>query len=1030
VVAPILVVLYDLVFFSAENGATVPLWRRRWPLYAGLACSWVLMVALVVAFPRGASVGFFLKGWTPWLYLQTQAGVIVYYLRLVAVPWPLSLDYEWPAAQSFLAVAPQAVFLAAVLALVVAGAYGAIMRVGITSSMRRALYVAGPAVAALAIGAAAWVSLGVLAVDAPDAQARVGLLPPVWVLAASVALALAAVWRAPASRLLPACLLALPVLPWLPVPVPAAALLWTGPAVWWVWAGAGAIALASAGVRLPDRLIRVLTARRTGGLAAGLLATLLVGGAWVSSPRAPTGDEPHYLLIAQSLLNDGDLLVRNNYARGDYREYYGGELEPHLAVPGRNGQQRSIHAPGVAAIVAPAYAIGGHRAVVLWLALLTGLGTFFVWRAGLALTGSAAAAWFGWAAVIVSAPVLFHGFAVYPDPISSLVVAASVYALIRAQRPADAGLEPDGLGVSPPWTPAAWVALGAAVGVLPWLHTRLAIPAAAIAGCVALRLARWPARLSRLAAFCAPLVVSVALWLASFVAIYGTLNPSAPYGSRPPLNLAGAAGGFLALWMDQEYGILVNAPVYLAAIAGLVLLWQHERRLAAEFTAIVVPYLLVVGAFDMWYGGQSAPARFAVPTLAALGVAAAHAWARSSPAWRAVFATLLTVSLLISISLALGGGGGLLYNNADGRALWAAWLSPLADLPAALPSAFRAGSFTLAWQTLLWAAVAALGGMLYALLASRGRKATGTLAVLASTCGAATLMVGLGLSWWMGGVPAVAVAPAQLAMLQRYDPDLRPLGVRLDGLALFDAASLVRSLSIPPAPHAGLSAGVVHGVPGLPPGTYEIDAQAPIDQPMQLSVEFGRSPGPLFSWSVLPGERVRRSMSFPIPAGPLVVRASGGVGPAAPVTLRPMALFPRPWATDEPVRAAGRFGTTTVFTVDDRARLDADGIAVVGERQPLVILVPDAAQRPIRLLVRNGPVAARITLASRRWRVQLDLAPGEEARPEIPGAGGPGGADLRIGVARGAAPPASGPSAQTRQLPSCTVSFPGPGGSQ
>ena len=52
----------------------------------------------------------------------------------------------------------------------------------------------------------------------------------------------------------------------------------------------------------------------------------------------PGGDEPHYLLVAQSLLKDGDIKVANNYERQDYLEYWRGILHPHYSRPGVNGE--------------------------------------------------------------------------------------------------------------------------------------------------------------------------------------------------------------------------------------------------------------------------------------------------------------------------------------------------------------------------------------------------------------------------------------------------------------------------------------------------------------------------------------------------------------------------------------------------------------------------------------------------------------------------------------------------------------------
>jgi hypothetical protein len=89
----------------------------------------------------------------------------------------------------------------------------------------------------------------------------------------------------------------------------------------------------------------------------------------------PAGDEPHYLLIAHSLVVDHDLKVSNNYEQADYLTYYAGPLRPHYAPPARDGSLYSGHAPGLPVLVAPALAIGGYRAVVLWVAAIAAVGT-------------------------------------------------------------------------------------------------------------------------------------------------------------------------------------------------------------------------------------------------------------------------------------------------------------------------------------------------------------------------------------------------------------------------------------------------------------------------------------------------------------------------------------------------------------------------------------------------------------------------------------------------------------------------------
>ena len=121
--APLVVVLHDYVFRSESAGGFAAVLRRRWRVYTGLAAAWVLLAIFVATATRSASVGFFLEGWTPWRYLVTQTGVIVHYLRLVFVPWPLVLDYEWPAAESLVSVLPQAVFIVGLFSLTVWGLF-------------------------------------------------------------------------------------------------------------------------------------------------------------------------------------------------------------------------------------------------------------------------------------------------------------------------------------------------------------------------------------------------------------------------------------------------------------------------------------------------------------------------------------------------------------------------------------------------------------------------------------------------------------------------------------------------------------------------------------------------------------------------------------------------------------------------------------------------------------------------------------------------------------------------------------------
>jgi len=109
---PLVALLYDYTFFAGSIRTAL---SRRAGLYAGLCGCWVLLGAITLGGPRGASVGFAHGvGW--WDYLLTQSTVITHYLSLAFWPARLVISYhDWPIADGVLAVLPQAAMLTAAL---------------------------------------------------------------------------------------------------------------------------------------------------------------------------------------------------------------------------------------------------------------------------------------------------------------------------------------------------------------------------------------------------------------------------------------------------------------------------------------------------------------------------------------------------------------------------------------------------------------------------------------------------------------------------------------------------------------------------------------------------------------------------------------------------------------------------------------------------------------------------------------------------------------------------------------------------
>ena len=412
---------------------------------------------------------------------------------------------------------------------------------------------------------------------------------------------------------------------------------------------------------------------------------------------------------------DGDLKIRNNHRRGDYRSFYASELPPHFQRLGRDGEIYSIHAPGLSAIVLPAFAIAGYRGAEIFLLTLAAAGSALSWWVAWLATRREDAAWFGWAAVTLPVSAVFHSFTLYPDGLGGTLTLTAVWALLRTDDERRTGSE----RVRP------WFWHGLLLAILPWLHSRFAVIAGCLGALILLRLSATRNPAAKAVAFLAVPAASAVAWLGYFVAIYGTPDPSAPYGPGEIGSLQWVPGGLGGLLFDQRFGLIPYAPVLAFAFVGLgvMLTRPSSRRLALELGFAMLPYLVTVTHFAMWWGGWSPPARFFVPVLPLLAVPAAFVWtAMEDYRQRALIGAALACTALTTATLVIVDRGRLALNVRDTPALWLTWLSATVDLSQAMPWWTRDAVGPFFRDVAIWIIV--LGAAVFVMRASwRSRRA-------------------------------------------------------------------------------------------------------------------------------------------------------------------------------------------------------------------------------------------------------------------------------------------------------------------
>jgi len=439
------------------------------------------------------------------------------------------------------------------------------------------------------------------------------------------------------------------------------------------------IFVSRAGPAVPPTAIRPDSRRRLPALFFFSFAVYaFLASGLVFPPQPFTGDEPHYLLITQSLLADGDINVYNDYRGERTRILYPGPLENH-AFPGKNGPEHeySRHLPGISVLVLPSYLAGewaakalapgpGQSAVrtriIIFVSRLTicllaaALGAAFFLLA-LRVFGRTGPSLLAWAVFSFTSPLIYFSQLIYPEiPVALVAILVFLFVILdKEPRPA-----------------ALWLA-GAGIAILPWFGIKyIAISAVLFVFCLpALRRAGLRAGSGLLSLSLIP-AVSVGAYLYLFWTLYGTLSPTAVYGNAFPTDhiaFATKSGPGLSevlrfafgYLFDQRFGIIPHSAVYILLFAGAALLWKRNRKAAFPFLVLFAVYWIQTAIVRVW-GGYCPPGRLMIPVLwvPAAFVAAAFA-ADKSRLRNAILAG--TMGLALAAAFAGLSNPRLLYNE-------------------------------------------------------------------------------------------------------------------------------------------------------------------------------------------------------------------------------------------------------------------------------------------------------------------------------------------------------------------------------
>ena len=335
-------------------------------------------------------------------------------------------------------------------------------------------------------------------------------------------------------------------------------------------------------------------------LISGLLffTTSLV---YVEVGAYPSGDEPHYLVISQTLLKYHSLSVMLDYKNGDYRSFYPINLDPHITINVR-GQVMPLHSIGGPILWLIPFFLLGRLGAVEFMSLVTVLIVLNIYKFLRSMDISEGTAFIVSLGYAVASPLYIYSYRTFIEPIGTLVC---IYVLRQIFKPE---ISASSLAIS-----------STLLGILPWVHSRFIILELPLFLVLLVRIYQKNGlrNLKDYLYFLLPLaLLSIALEVYTYTA-WGTLNPAANQinGNSKPFEVS-PFSGMLGVFFDQKHGLLLCFPIGIFGLTGLILSLK-KRYLPYNLLMLVlsVPYIIAFTSFRHWGGGWSPPARFVLVLL-------------------------------------------------------------------------------------------------------------------------------------------------------------------------------------------------------------------------------------------------------------------------------------------------------------------------------------------------------------------------------------------------------------------------------
>lgn len=325
----------------------------------------------------------------------------------------------------------------------------------------------------------------------------------------------------------------------------------------------------------------------------------LLAGVWWAHHQRPSGDEPHYLIIASSLIHDHDLDLTNNYLQKDYQAWgYPTEtLDTHTSVNSQGGKAYSVHNIGWPLVFSPFFAIAGRAGVTFLTSLIAAALVFNLYLLLLRFTKNQFISVAVSVIIGFSAPVLIYSTQIFNEIFGALLTLYVYRKIIeKSEKPLDL------------------IIVSLAIAYLPWIHIKYLLLSLVL-------FVSWIITNLKKKLLPAGFIYFASLMILGYFFLhwYGSISPNAQYPATFGFDLPKIGQGILGLFLDRTFGILPLTPVYFLSIAGFYFLYKKNKSVFWQ-TLVIFLGLFLVQATGAIYIGWAPAGRFLVIVLPLLAI--------------------------------------------------------------------------------------------------------------------------------------------------------------------------------------------------------------------------------------------------------------------------------------------------------------------------------------------------------------------------------------------------------------------------